>query len=221
MQQTNRPHGWAFHGINGGIIKDIKLWKPIEHSFSTSGTSNVRVFNNKILAVSDTTSFPFNTSVALAEQLCLRDADYMYSDGFSAGGTNLTFENNHVENGDDCLTVGSGASNIVFRNSYCEGGHGLSIGSLGKGGSVASVNNVLIQNVIVNNSLYAARFKSWTGGNGLAKNITWENISFNDVMFPVNVSLFMSSPRLLIACRFSSPKTTGTRILARARTLPC
>lgn len=29
------------------------------------------------------------------------------------------------------------------RNTYCEGGHGLSIGSLGKGGQVSSVQNVL------------------------------------------------------------------------------
>lgn len=27
----------------------------------------------------------------------------------------MTFENNHVENGDDCLTVGSGANGIVFK----------------------------------------------------------------------------------------------------------
>jgi len=32
---------------------------------------------------------------------------------------------------------------LACRNSYCEGGHGLSIGSLGKGGSVADVQNVL------------------------------------------------------------------------------
>ena len=48
-----------------------------------------------------------------------------------------------VYNGDDCLTVGSPANNIVFRNSYCNGGHGLSIGSLGKNGAVANVNNIL------------------------------------------------------------------------------
>ena len=48
-----------------------------------------------------------------------------------------------VYNGDDCLTVSSPASNIIFRNSYCNGGHGLSIGSLGENGAVANVNNVL------------------------------------------------------------------------------
>ncbi|KAI0778872.1 pectin lyase fold/virulence factor [Trametes elegans] len=170
VQQTNRPHGWAFSKITNGVIRDMKLWKPIAWNFATSGSSYIHAFNNRIFAVSSTKSFPFNT------------------DGFSAGGTDLVFENNHIQNGDDCLTVGSGAKNIVFKNSYCEGGHGLSIGSLGKGGSVADVQNVLIENVVMKNSLYAARFKSWTGGNGLARNVTWRNIAFDNVMFPIYVT---------------------------------
>jgi len=35
------------------------------------------------------------------------------------------------------------------RNSYCEGSHGLSVGSLGEGGQVASVENVLFENTIM------------------------------------------------------------------------
>jgi len=71
----------------------------------------------------------------------------------------MLFERNFVQNGDDCLTVGNGGKDIIFRSavvklspiytdllerdSYCEGGHGLSIGSLGKGGQVADVQNVV------------------------------------------------------------------------------
>ncbi|KAJ2913857.1 hypothetical protein MD484_g6570, partial [Candolleomyces efflorescens] len=139
---TNRPHGWAFQKITNGIIRNMKLWKPIAWSFSTSGSTNVRVYNNWIYAISDDMdkAFPFNT------------------DGFSAGGTNLLFENNHIQNGDDCLTVGNGAKNIIFRNTRCEGGHGLSIGSLGKNGQVADVQNIFI---------------------------TWKNIRFEKVAFPL------------------------------------
>jgi len=36
--------------------------------------------------------------------------------------------------------------------------------------------------------LYGARFKSWTGGNGLARNITWKDITFLDVPFPIYVT---------------------------------
>jgi len=55
----------------------------------------------------------------------------------------MLFEDNVVFNGDDCLTINSPARNIHFRNTYCNGGHGLSIGSLGKGGDVADVADVL------------------------------------------------------------------------------
>ncbi|KAG7100209.1 hypothetical protein E1B28_001984 [Marasmius oreades] len=175
--QVNRPHGWRFSKIDGGVIRDMKLWKPVAWNFATSGSNNIHAFNNKIIAVSDTESFPFNTCFL-----------FLCRDGFSAGGTNMLFENNHIENGDDCLTVGSGSKNIHFRNSYCSGGHGLSIGSLGKGGSVADVQDVLIENIVMEKSLYAARFKSWTGGNGLARNITWRNIHFRDVPFPIYVT---------------------------------
>jgi polygalacturonase len=170
-QQVNRPHGIAFQKITNGVIRDVKIWKPVAWSFSTSGSVNLHAYNNKILANTDKpNTFPFNT------------------DGFSAGGTNLLFENNHIENGDDCLTVGNGAKNVHFRNSYCSGGHGLSIGSLGKGGGVADVQNILIENIVMENALYAARFKSWTGGNGLARNITWKNISYKNVRFPIYVT---------------------------------
>ncbi|KAE9391768.1 pectin lyase-like protein [Gymnopus androsaceus JB14] len=166
QQQTNRPHGWAFSNIKTGVIQNIKLWKPIGWNFATSGSENLHIFNNTILAISDNSS----------------------SVSFDAGGTNILFENNHVNNGDDCVTVESGGINITVRDSYCENGHGLSIGSLGEGGAVANVQNVLFENVVMNNSLYGARFKSWTGGNGVARNITWRNITFLDVPFPIYVT---------------------------------
>ena len=55
----------------------------------------------------------------------------------------MLFEDNVVFNGDDCFAVKNPARNIHFRNGYCNGGHGLSVGSLGEGGAVADVQNVL------------------------------------------------------------------------------
>ncbi|EGO19068.1 glycoside hydrolase family 28 protein, partial [Serpula lacrymans var. lacrymans S7.9] len=170
MEQAGRPYGWLFGNITNGVIRDMKIYKPIAWNFLTTGSSYLHVFNNIILAGSDNASFPFNT------------------DGFSAGGTDMLFERNHVHNGDDCITVINGAKNITFRDSYCEGSHGLSVGSLGKAGQDSQVSDLLFENVIMNHTLYGARFKSWTGGNGLAQNATWRNIMFIDVMFPIYVT---------------------------------
>jgi len=53
---------------------------------------------------------------------------------------------------------------------------------------VANVSNVLFENAVMTNSLYAARFKSWSGGQGSAVNVTWRNIQFNNVPFPTYVT---------------------------------
>ncbi|KAF4604479.1 hypothetical protein EYR40_003253 [Pleurotus pulmonarius] len=240
MEQTNRPHGWAFRKITNGVIRDMKLWKPIAWSFSTSGSTNLHAFNNKIVAVSNSqVCILDHTSSPRESRLSAIRASH--SIRFSAGGTNMLFENNWIQNGDDCITVGNGAKNIHFRNAYCEGGHGLSIGSLGKGGQVADVQNVLIENVVMKSSLYGARFKSWTGGQGLARNITWKDITFIDVPFPiyitqkyVNMFLGFTRPNInlclatgtkvyvvllgtatqpLIACLQVGPKPNGTGTL--------
>jgi len=148
----------------------MKVWKPIAWCFELLNSAYIHIHGNKVLAISDSGSFPFNT------------------DGFLTTGHDILLEQNHVVNGDDCLTVRSSATNIHFRDSYCEGGHGLSIGSLGASGSVANVQNILIENVVMVNCLFAARYKSWTGGNGLAKNMTWRDITFVDVVFPIYVT---------------------------------
>lgn len=168
--RVNRPHGWKFNKVQGGEIRYMKLWQPVAWSFSTGGSDSLYIHDNKVVAISSTSSSPSNT------------------DGFAASGTNLLFENNVVYNGDDCLTVNSPASNVVFRNSYCNGGHGLSIGSLGEDGAVADVKNILIQNVVMENSVYGARFKSWTGGKGTATNITWSDITLKKVRLPIYVT---------------------------------
>jgi polygalacturonase len=59
-------------------------------------------------------------------------------------------------------------SDKLYADTSGEGGHGLSIGSLGSGGSVANVSNILFENAVMVNELYAARFKSWAGGKGAA-----------------------------------------------------
>ena len=66
-----------------------------------------------------------------------------YLIAFDVQGTNVLLENNIIFNGDDCLALSSPSDNIHFRNSYCNGGHGLSVCSLGYNGVAADVQNVM------------------------------------------------------------------------------
>lgn len=86
-------------------------------------------------------------------------------------GNGVTIQSSRVINGDDCVTINQGGANIRAVDMYCEGGHGASIGSLGKAGAVANVHNISFERFTMVDSLYGARFKSWSGGNGLAQNV--------------------------------------------------
>ena len=123
-------------------------------------------------AYSNSSSFPFNT------------------DGFGIGATNVLIEDSVIYNGDDAIAVGSGSHNVLFRrNTIGYLTHGMSIGSLGSNpNSFANVTNIHFDDVTVATGLYAARFKSWSGGQGLAQNITWSNIRAYNVSFPIFVT---------------------------------
>ncbi|KDQ53106.1 glycoside hydrolase family 28 protein [Jaapia argillacea MUCL 33604] len=168
-----RPHLIGF-SVKTGFISNIKLFKPIAWCFSLSGSYNVHVTNTLIDARS-TGSFPFNT------------------DGFDVTGSNILIEDSVIYNGDDALAVGqnsAGSTNITFRRAFIGyQSHGCSIGSLGKTpSSPANVSDILVEDVFLENTLYAARFKSWVGGTGLAKNVTYRNIGIHNVTFPIYVT---------------------------------
>jgi len=136
--------------------------------------SNVYV-GNIIIDARSNGSFPFNT------------------DGIDGSGSNLLVEDAIIYNGDDAFTVGQnsvGTRNVTFRRAYVSySSHGLSIGSLGKDPNQPSnVSDILFEDVFLENTLYGARFKSWVGGVGLAKNVTYRNIGVRNVSFPLYLS---------------------------------
>ena len=165
-----RPHLLSFNTTNGSM-KRYKSRKPIAWNVQLVGDS-IDVSDSIIDAYSTSGSFPFNT------------------DGFDVTGTNIKIMNSVIFNGDDAIAVQSGSHNVLF-----EGGtlgyqsHGMSIGSLGQDQSMfANVSNIKFNDITCVNSVYAARFKSWVGGQGLAKNITWSNIRTYNVTFPIFVT---------------------------------
>lgn len=117
-------------------------------------------------------SFPFNT------------------DGLDVGASNVAITNGQIYNGDDAIAIQSGAHNVLFQNNVIGfETHGMSVGSLGQNqADYANVSNIRFDNNVVSGGLYAARFKSWIGGQGLARNITWSNNRLYNVTFPIQVT---------------------------------
>lgn len=133
--------------VDNGVMKWYKSDKPIAWGTSLNG-NNVHVSYAFVDAISETSAFPFNT------------------DGFDVGASNVVIEDSTVYNGDDSIAVQNGAHNVTFRrNTIGYQTHGMSIGSLGENqAEYTNVSNIHFEDNTVAGGLYAARFKSWAGG---------------------------------------------------------
>ncbi|KAK9735812.1 hypothetical protein RND81_04G229900 [Saponaria officinalis] len=69
----------------------------------------------------------------------------------------ITITNSQFKTGDDCISIGPDNQNLWIESIYCGPGHGISIGSLGRG----TDEGVLVQNVTVKSSTFKGT------GNGL------------------------------------------------------
>ncbi|KAG0307903.1 hypothetical protein BGZ97_000238 [Linnemannia gamsii] len=101
------------------------------------------------------------------------------TDAFDVGSSSgITITGAKVYNNDDCLAVNSG-TNIAFNGNHCEGGHGISIGSI-KAGSV--VDGVSITGNTVVNSANAVRIKAYANATGgKVNNITYSDITMSGI----------------------------------------
>lgn len=84
-------------------------------------------------------------------------ADLLYSN-------NVTFRGWYVNNGDDSISFKANSTNVVVEDCYFERGLGLAFGSIGQyDGQFETIENVTARNIVSNNTLHTAYFKTWTG----------------------------------------------------------
>ncbi|CAH2053603.1 unnamed protein product [Thlaspi arvense] len=102
-----------------------------------------------------------------------------------ASSSNVIIQDCIIATGDDCIAINSGTSNIRISGIDCGPGHGISIGSLGKDGEIASVENVCVQNCNFRGTTNGARIKTWPGGSGYARMITFHGITLDNVENPI------------------------------------
>ncbi|XP_027906256.1 probable polygalacturonase At3g15720 [Vigna unguiculata] len=104
------------------------------------------------------------------------------TDGFDiAVSKHVVIEDSILATGDDCIAINGGSSYINATRLFCKGGHGISIGSLGRNKSHETVEEVHVQNCSFIDTTNGARIKTWPGGSGYARKITYENIILQDV----------------------------------------
>ncbi|WCJ34277.1 Pectin lyase-like superfamily protein [Euphorbia peplus] len=100
--------------------------------------------------------------------------------------TNIFIRNSIIKTGDDCISISDGSSHVDINNIKCGPGHGISIGSLGIKGKEEKVDYVHVSNVTFEETQNGVRIKTWQGGRGYARHITFENIivknSYNSII---------------------------------------
>lgn len=102
------------------------------------------------------------------------------SDGFNIGlSTGVYIDGARVYNQDDCFAANSG-TNITFINGFCEGGHGISVGSIGHRLSNV-VKGVRVLNSKVVNSDNGVRIKTIAGASGSVSDVVFKDITLSGI----------------------------------------
>ncbi|XP_010250040.1 PREDICTED: probable polygalacturonase At1g80170 [Nelumbo nucifera] len=107
-----------------------------------------------------------------------------------SASTHVVIKYSVIKTGDDCVSIVSNSSMIQVRNIYCGPGHGISIGSLGKSNSLDSVSHVLVDGAIISNTENGLRIKTWQGGHGFAKDITFQSVQMENVSNPIIIDQY-------------------------------
>ncbi|XP_038712917.1 probable polygalacturonase At3g15720 [Tripterygium wilfordii] len=112
------------------------------------------------------------------------------TDGIDIGSsTQIKIIDSVIRTGDDCIAIASG-SHFNISGISCGPGHGISIGSLGYGGRSAAVEEVHVHHSTFQGTQNGARIKTWQGGKGYAKKITFEHITLVDAGNPIIIDQY-------------------------------
>ncbi|CAJ1948708.1 unnamed protein product [Sphenostylis stenocarpa] len=155
-----RPASLRFHACNGLTVKSLRMSNSPGAHISVNSCNGAFFSQMNIAAPRDSPN----------------------TDGFDISNSkNIAIEDSTIATGDDCIAINGGCSFINATRIFCGPGHGISVGSLGKNNSYETVEEVHVRNCSFNGTTNGARIKTWPGGSGYARKITFEEIILQDV----------------------------------------
>ncbi|GAA5827795.1 hypothetical protein JCM11251_007677 [Rhodosporidiobolus azoricus] len=183
---------WDGKGGNGGKTKP-KFFKV---KFSGKMT-NVVLYNQPV----------HGFSVSNPAKLLMSGITVDCRDGKTGGGhntdafdvsasTDLTITNSKIYNQDDCIAIND-AKNLVFSNNRCEGGHGISVGSIKDGKHVSGV--TIKGNTIVDSD-QALRIKTYVGA---------KDASVDSILYDGNTASGIAKYGVIIQQDYTNEGATG------------
>ncbi|OMO80154.1 Glycoside hydrolase, family 28 [Corchorus olitorius] len=113
------------------------------------------------------------------------------TDGIHLQNTrDVEIQHSNIGCGDDCVSIQTGCSNVHIHHINCGPGHGISLGSLGKDKTVACVSDIVVEKISLLNTMAGVRIKTWQGGVGSVKNVSFSNIQVSDVKVPIIIDQY-------------------------------
>nr|XP_004502364.1 probable polygalacturonase At3g15720 [Cicer arietinum] len=163
-QEKYRPSALKFKECQNLTVFNSTHFNSPKNHISIHSCKNATIYNLQIIAPEDSPN----------------------TDGIDIStSTNIQIMNSTMETGDDCIAINAGSSYINITNIFCGPGHGISVGSLGKGENYEAVEEVYVKNCTFTGTSNGARIKTWKGGSGHAWNIKYEDIKLDGVKNPV------------------------------------
>ncbi|KAH7570321.1 hypothetical protein ACOSQ2_018704 [Xanthoceras sorbifolium] len=164
-----KPTALRFYASYNVTVRDINIINSPQCHLKFDSSSGVKVNNIHI-------SSPENSP---------------NTDGIHLQNTqDVEIQHSNIGCGDDCVSIQTGCSNIHIHHINCGPGHGISLGGLGKDKSVACVSDIVVEKISVQNTLTGVRIKTWQGGIGSVKNVSFSNIQVSDVKVPIIIDQY-------------------------------
>ncbi|KAK3164549.1 hypothetical protein QOZ80_1AG0020890 [Eleusine coracana subsp. coracana] len=181
--QSITSQGSSIHWyVPGGKPTLIRFYS----SFNVT-VRNIRITNSPQCHL----KFDSSGSIKVKDITISSPGDSLNTDGIHLQNTrDVEIRSSSIGCGDDCVSIQTGCSNIRMKNIICNPGHGISIGGLGKDNSLACVSDVVAESISVQNALYGLRIKTWQGGVGSVRNITFSNVKVANVATPIAIDQF-------------------------------
>ncbi|XP_042500092.1 probable polygalacturonase At3g15720 [Macadamia integrifolia] len=153
-----------FHNCNGLQLSGLKHMNSPRNHISINGCNVVTISHLNITAPQDSPN----------------------TDGIDiSASTQVLIHDSYIGTGDDCVAINTGSSFINITKVHCGPGHGISVGSLGKYGAHQTVEEVHVNDCSFYGTMNGARIKTWKGGSGYAKKISFEKITLTEVKNPI------------------------------------
>ncbi|KAH7834221.1 hypothetical protein Vadar_013883 [Vaccinium darrowii] len=166
---SGRPTALKFNNCNYLQVSGVSITNAQHNHISLSNCADVTIFNIKITAPDNTPN----------------------TDGIDIShSTRVQIQNSDIGTGDDCIAINTGCSYINITGINCGPGHGISIGSLGEDHSEGIVEEVHVVGCTFTGTQNGARIKTWQGGSGYVRKVSFKDITLYDSMNPILIDQY-------------------------------